>query len=75
MGFDRWGVDEHCSNQKILNYKNKEEIFLLFNDVGPRLDRSNWPNIYHVDDYIDCHSVRPVKDYTKELQNLINKLK
>jgi hypothetical protein len=74
MGFDKWGLDESYSTAKILNHATKEDILLLPNNIELRLDRANWPSAYKVDNYIDSHSLRPVKDYFREINDLMKVL-
>jgi hypothetical protein len=74
MGFDKWGLDESYSTAKILNDATKEDILLLPNNIELRLDRANWPSAYKVDNYIDSHSLRPVKDYFREINDLMKVL-
>lgn len=74
MGYNRWGIDEYYLTSKIEQYNDKNDLVLLKNDVSSRLDRSNWPSSYEVDDYIDCHSLRPVNGFKEQILDLTNRL-
>lgn len=74
MGHNRWGIDEHYCTVRISQYENKDEIVLIPNDIDRRLDRSNWPTSYNIDNYIDCHSVRPVSEFQSEINDVMSRL-
>ena len=74
MNYNKWGLDEFYSTQKIMKYKDQSEIKLLQNRSMIRLDRSNWPTNYYIDHYVDCHSIRPVSQFKNELNVLVDKL-
>lgn len=73
MGFQKWGIDEAYTTKKLLEY-NSANLFLTNNGVGPRLDRSMWPIAYDVENYVDCHSLRPYSTYKEEIDKLVTKL-
>ena len=73
MGFQKWGIDEAYTTKKLLEYKNAD-LFLTNNGVGPRLDRSMWPITYNIQDYTDCHSLRPYHTYKQDIDKLVNRL-
>tara|TARA_R110002126_G_scaffold107243_1_gene242514 strand:+ start:8192 stop:8902 length:711 start_codon:yes stop_codon:yes gene_type:complete len=75
MGLERWGLDEAYTTQILESYGG-DDLLLLSNSVGPRLDRSSWNYNYEedLDLYVDAHSLRPYSNYRQTLDLLVTTL-
>lgn len=72
----QWFADERFATQRINEYPNKEVFkFLprLMGQNGYRIDRSLWEyDASKMNEYIDCHSVRPYAEHKNEINKLVN---
>jgi len=74
-----WNMDEIVSSRKISNFRNNGGVvFAPPRPPGRRIDRINWnydKNLVESGYYIDCHSLRPVQKYEKEIKEVLGLLK
>lgn len=76
MGMSGWGVDESHSTEMLLSYDGDRQKHLFPSTVRSkfRLDRSNWNYEYNLSNYIDSHSLRPLKCHMSSIQQLAEDL-
>lgn len=73
-----WCFDEHYATECI-NLMDKENLILLKRSGGingNRIDRDNWKyDTNRINEYYDCHSIRPYSKYKKQIDELISLIK